>query len=201
MGLEESYYSFFVKMLPSSHIHYNDRGKFIAQRTGAFKREIESNFCFLPQLNKFVKNAGSQHSVIQTPEIVYGSHDVIGNGVIVWINETASHGFQPTPHARGLNLTELSCVVCKLAQFHAAATAFLMSGQSMAEYPHISSGVDIDEIERNNEEECSKLVLEMSNVFKDFNRFVRRLPGHLHAYKACDRLRPSFVGTMLRSIR
>ena len=107
MGMEESDYSFFVKMMPSSHIHYNDRGKFIAQKTGSFKREIEANFCFLRALNRFVRDSGSGSSssgsgseAIRTPEIVYGSHDESGNGVVVWINETAAHGFKPTTHCR-----------------------------------------------------------------------------------------------------
>ena len=138
MGLEESDYSFFVKMLPSSHIHYNDRGKYIAQKTAAFKREIESNFCFLRKLNQFVADAerkkekGTQRNLaVQTPEIVYGSHDEVDNGVIVWINETSAHGYKPTSHTRGLNLAELSCVVCRLAEYHAAATAFLqLSGET-----------------------------------------------------------------------
>ena len=103
MGLEESDYSFFVKMMPSSHIHYNDRGKFIAQKTGSFKREIEANFCFLRSLNQFIKEQATDAGLadpIRTPEIVYGSHDEAGNGVIVWINETAAHGFKPTCHCR-----------------------------------------------------------------------------------------------------
>ena len=102
MGLEESDYSFFVKMMPSSHIHYNDRGKFIAQKTGSFKREIEANFCFLRSLNQFIKEHANDSLAdpIRTPEIVYGSHDEAGNGVIVWINETAAHGFKPTCHCR-----------------------------------------------------------------------------------------------------
>ena len=112
MGMEESEYSFFIKMFPSSHIYSNERGKYLAKRTKAFQREIETNFCFLRRLNIFAEetirknltfNEGGNQTTasIVTPEIVYGSHDQEGNGVIVWIDATASHGFQPTNHYKG----------------------------------------------------------------------------------------------------
>ena len=72
--------------------------------TGSFKREIETNFRFLRALDRFVSEesavTGGEWAAIRTPEIVYGSHDRVGNGVIVWINETAAHGFKPTNHCR-----------------------------------------------------------------------------------------------------
>ena len=71
---------------------------------GSFKREIETNFRLLRALNRFVSEEtaapGQEWAAIRTPEIVYGSHDRVGNGVIVWINETAAHGFKPTTHCR-----------------------------------------------------------------------------------------------------
>jgi len=216
MGLEESDYSFFVKMMPSSHIYYNERGKFIAQSTGSFKREIETNFRFLRALDRFVSEesavTGGEWAAIRTPEIVYGSHDRVGNGVIVWINETAAHGFKPTNHCRGLTLMELSCVVVRLAEFHAAATAFLAKtgDQNLpGQFPELSKGVDLngptqptsDESQSEAKEEASRLIKEMTFVFRDFCRFVRRLPGHLHAFKACDQARQSMVETMVHSSR
>ena len=112
MGMEEADYSFFIKMFPSSHIYSNERGKYLVKRTNAFQREIETNFCFLRRLNMFVEETSRKNSEltvrdgnpflqIQTPDIVYGSHDEEGNGVIVWMDATASHGFQPTNHCKG----------------------------------------------------------------------------------------------------
>ena len=101
MGMEESDYSFFIKMFPSSHIYSNERGKYLVKRTKAFQREIETNFCFLRQLNMFVKETMSPTDKIKSPDIVYGSHDEGGNGVIVWMDATAAHGFQPTNHCKG----------------------------------------------------------------------------------------------------
>ena len=112
MGMEESDYSFFIKMFPSSHIYSNERGKYLVKRTNAFQREIETNFCFLRRLNTFVEESTrkglsfrdpEQKSTVQikTPDIVYGSHDEEGNGVIVWMDATAAHGFQPTNHCKG----------------------------------------------------------------------------------------------------
>ena len=113
MGMEESDYSFFIKMFPSSHIYSNERGKYLVKRTNAFQREIETNFCFLRRLNMFVEENTRKTSEltnrdrkpsslqIQTPDIVYGSHDEEGNGVIVWMDATAAHGFQPTNHCKG----------------------------------------------------------------------------------------------------
>ena len=101
MGMEESDYSFFIKMFPSSHIYSNERGKYLVKRTKAFQREIETNFCFLRQLNMFVKKTMSPTDKIKSPDIVYGSHDEGGNGVIVWMDATAAHGFQPTNHCKG----------------------------------------------------------------------------------------------------
>ena len=109
-GMEESDYSFFIKMFPSSHIYSNERGKYLAKRTNAFQREIETNFCFLRRLSIFAEEANTTNSStkergksqpINTPDIVYGSHDEEGNGVIVWMDATATHGFQPTNHCKG----------------------------------------------------------------------------------------------------
>ena len=100
--MEESDYSFFVKMFPSSHIYSNERGKYLVKRTHAFQREIETNFCFLRQLNLYSKDSNPKLSLdVNTPDIVYGSHDEEGNGVIVWMDATAAHGFQPTNHCKG----------------------------------------------------------------------------------------------------
>ena len=113
MGMEESDYSFFIKMFPSSHIYSNERGKYLVKRTNAFQREIETNFCFLRRLNTFVEEAIDKNTCVKNdwgnkpighivnPEIVYGSHDEEGNGVIVWMDATAEHGFQPTNHCKG----------------------------------------------------------------------------------------------------
>ena len=99
--MEESDYSFFIKMFPSSHIYSNERGKYLVKRTNAFQREIETNFCFLRRLSHFVEES-NQSQAINTPDIVYGSHDEEGNGVIVWMDATATHGFQPTNHCKGM---------------------------------------------------------------------------------------------------
>ena len=116
--MEESDYSFFIKMFPSSHIYSNERGKYLAKRTNAFQREIETNFCFLRRLSLFAEEANTTNSStkergksqpINTPDIVYGSHDEEGNGVIVWMDATATHGFQPTNHCKGKNLGFLYC--------------------------------------------------------------------------------------------
>lgn len=113
MGMEESDYSFFIKMFPSAHIYSNERGKYLVKRTYAFQREIETNFCFLRRLNMFVEESirskntsfndrgNKRMGQIINPEIVYGSHDEEGKGVIVWMDATASHGFQPTNHCKG----------------------------------------------------------------------------------------------------
>ena len=106
-GMEESDYSFFIKMFPSSHIYSNERGKYLAKRTNAFQREIETNFCFLRRLSLFAEEANTtkgKSQPINTPDIVYGSHDEEGNGVIVWMDATATHGFQPTNHCKGRTL-------------------------------------------------------------------------------------------------
>ena len=108
-------------MFPSSHIYSNERGKYLVKRTKAFQREIETNFCFLRQLNMFVKETTSPTDKIKSPDIVYGSHDEGGNGVIVWMDATAAHGFQPTNHVKGNiqfkimlvnRCNQLSCTGC-----------------------------------------------------------------------------------------
>lgn len=210
MGLEETDYSFFVKMLPSSHIHYNDRGKFILRKTGTFKREIESNFVYLKQLRNFVMEANKKHDVqtdfIAFPEVVYGSHDEAGNGVVVWMNETSGHGYQPSMGFSGLTLTELYCVVCRLAEYHASATAFLLhKNNDLSDFPFIRDGIKIQINENaedpSDENSDSKLIFEMTQVFKEFSRFLRRIPGHLFAFKSFEKLRPSLAATLLRSFR
>merc|ERR1711936_288466 len=213
-GMEESDYSFFIKMFPSSHIYSNERGKYLVKRTKAFQREIETNFCFLRQLNMFVKETMSHTDKLKSPDIVYGSHDEGGNGVIVWMDATAAHGFQPTNHCKGLSITQLYCVVATLSQFHAASVAFMLKngGRVEQEFPFLSRGVEIDKFANDedlngsptneNGDNCDgqeRLIGEMMPVFKDFSRFIRKVPGHIDAYKSWERHRPMAPGTVIRS--
>ena len=117
----------------------------------------------------------------------------------------------------GLTLTQLLCVVETLADFHSASIAFLMKNESRVEqdFPFLSRGVDIDKFANDEDfdgglnsstndgsgNEQERLILEMMPVFKDFSRFLRKVPGHIDAFKSWERHRPMAPGTVIRSSR
>ena len=102
-----------------------------------------------------------------------------------------------------------------LAQFHAASVAFLLKNENRIEqdFPFLYRGVEIDTFA--NEEdydsglpnpnddgyEQERLIGEMMPVFKDFSRFLRKVPGHIDLFKSWERHRPMAPGTVIRSAR
>ena len=80
-----------------------------------------------------------------------------------------------------------------MADFHAASVAFLLQNENRVEqdFPFLSRGVEIDKFA--NEEDFDgglpndggggkdqeRLIQEMMPVFKDFSRFIRKVPGHI----------------------
>ena len=118
----------------------------------------------------------------------------------------------------GLTLTQLLCVVETLADFHAASVAFLLKNECRVEqdFPFLSRGVEIDKFtneddfdgglssvtnDGSGEKEQERLIQEMMPVFKDFSRFLRKVPGHIDAFKSWERHRPMAPGTVIRSSR
>ena len=114
----------------------------------------------------------------------------------------------------GLSITQLYCVVETLSQFHAASVAFMLKngGRVEQEFPFLSRGVEIDKFANDedlngsptneNGDNCDgqeRLIGEMMPVFKDFSRFIRKVPGHIDAYKSWERHRPMAPGTVIRS--
>ena len=114
-----------------------------------------------------------------------------------------------------MSITQLFCVVETLAKFHAASVAFLLKNESRIEqeFPFLYRGVEIDTF--TNEEdydsglpnpndegyEQERLIEEMMPVFKDFSRFLRKVPGHIDVFKSWERHRPMAPGVVIRSAR
>ena len=99
-----------------------------------------------------------------------------------------------------------------LAEFHAASVAFLLKYENTikSDFPFLYRGVDIDTFTNDDDyvgggeaedENQEKLILEMMPVFKDFSRFLRKVPGHIEAFKSWERQRPLAPGTVIRSAR
>ena len=102
-----------------------------------------------------------------------------------------------------------------LAQFHAASVAFLLINENRVEqeFPFLYRGVEIDKfaneedfdggLQNGNEggNEQERLIQEMMPVFKDFSRFIRKVPGLIDAFKSWERHRPMAPGTLVRSSR
>ena len=81
MGNEICAMSFFLKLLPSAAITNGDKNRAVARKMRVFCKEVKSTFHTLPQVQKWAP----QDLKLAIPEIVYGSHDNKGNGVIVTI--------------------------------------------------------------------------------------------------------------------
>ena len=117
----------------------------------------------------------------------------------------------------GLSITQLFCVVETLAQFHSASVAFLLKNNNRVEqeFPFLYRGVEIDRFANeedfdggipnenggSNGNEQERLIGEMMPVFKDFSRFIRKVPGNVYNYKHWERLRPMAPGIVIRSSR
>ena len=64
------------------------RQRRLVSETRAFEKEIEAHFGFLPNMKHFVQenmsaNGRASFVDISTPQIVYGSYDNSGDGIIV----------------------------------------------------------------------------------------------------------------------
>ena len=80
MGHEQCLMSFFLKLLPSAAIVHGDKNRNMSRKLMVFPKEVKVTFGILPQVQKFAQEA---KLALAVPEIVYGSHDTKGNGVIV----------------------------------------------------------------------------------------------------------------------
>ena len=102
-----------------------------------------------------------------------------------------------------------------MADFHAASVAFLLQNENRVDqdFPFLSRGVEIDKFaneedfdgglpnDGGGEKDQERLIQEMMPVFKDFSRFIRKVPGHIEAFKSWERHRPMAPGTVIRSSR
>ena len=126
MGNEVCAMSFFLKLLPSAAITNGDKNRAVARKLRVFSKEVKSTFQNLPQVQKF---ASDKDLKLAIPEIVYGSHDNKGNGVIVTISEEKKGFLSPRQYS-GLTLPEVTVVIDRISEIHAVTTAMFISKTS-----------------------------------------------------------------------
>ena len=128
MGHEQCLMSFFLKLLPSAAIVNGDKNRNIARNLKVFPQEIHVTFGILPQVQKFA-GFGPDKLLLAIPEIVYGSHDTKGSGVIVLTSEDRKGYLTPRQYS-GLTLPEVTEVIDRISEIHAVTTAMFISKTS-----------------------------------------------------------------------
>ena len=123
MGMENCSMIFFLKLLLSAAIVSGEKNRNATRRLKYFTKEVNVAFNVLPQIQRYASTNGLKLAV---PEIVYGSHDNKGNGVIVLNNEEAARFSSPKQYS-GLTLSEVSEVIDRISEIHAASAAMYIN--------------------------------------------------------------------------
>ena len=182
MGNEVCAMSFFLKLLPSAAITNGDKNRAVARKLRVFSKEVKSTFQTLPQVQKHAKDLK-----LALPEIVYGSHDNKGNGVIVTIGEEKKGFLSPRQYS-GLTLPEVTVVIDRISEIHAVTTAMFISKTENFEWDENSS-------ENNNsqDEESNAYREDVDLVFRTLAHFLRCVPGYLDKHSLICKIRPALV--------
>eukprot|EP00095_Tigriopus_kingsejongensis_P008574 maker-scaffold167_size293163-snap-gene-0.9 protein:Tk08574 transcript:maker-scaffold167_size293163-snap-gene-0.9-mRNA-1 annotation:"uncharacterized oxidoreductase dhs-27-like" len=187
LGSEDCSYAFFLKMLPGVGEKYQK----LVLSTQVFRREIEAQFHLLPLLKQFVDHQNLKASFVPSPEIVYGSYDEAeGDGIIV-LMDLNERGFHPLNHYFGLNLGQLEKVVEQLAEFHASGSAMLLQEENAA--------TKFKMFHSDNQNNRQNIYESLYPHYRDFAKFLRRVPGYYHCFHKVDQLRPNLVPIMTKS--
>ena len=102
-------------------------------------------------------------------------------------------GFFPLNHYGGLNSSQLLTVVERLAEFHAIGSALLLKEETTAK-----------KFKRQHAKNCdnsAKLYESLFPQFRDFAKFLRRVPGFYYAFEQVDQLRPKLSTYLARARR
>lgn len=183
-GMEQCGLVFFLKMLPSEAIQNGDRNRKLARDLRVFENEVRTMFHLLPMVQK------SKSVQMCLPQIVYGSHDVDGNGVIVLIDE-AQNCYRPITSTIGLSFDETQEVICRLAEMHAASTACLVQNDPE----------DFRLLEERTTQQAEAARDELLTVFRDYARFLKRIPGYIEMHRRFEKHRVALSATLVRSFR
>lgn len=179
MGHEQCTMSFFLKLLPSAAIVNGDKNRNMSRKLKVFPREVKCTFGILPQVQKFAQQQQNALT-LAIPEIVYGSHDTKGNGVIVCTNEEKKGFLSPRQYS-GLTLPEVTVVIDRISEIHAATTAMLISKSetdfSVLNQQHVDSALKED----------------TDLVFRTLAHFLRRVPGYMEKHHLICKYRQILV--------
>ncbi len=124
-------------------------------------------------------SASSGPPRVPSPEIVYGSYEDSGAGIVVLMDLNDS-GFQTATSAShgGYGLRQLLAVCEALAEFHAVGTAFIArefggdEDRLAKRFPKLF----LKQKKSDNETAAADVY---SPFFKDYAKFLRRVPGRL----------------------
>ena len=183
MGNEQVSMSFFLKLLPSVALVNGEKNRGMARKMNTFPKEVRVTFGLLPQIHKTAQKFGLKLAI---PEIVYGSHDQRGNGVIVLTSEENRGFFVANQHS-GLTLPEVSVVLDRISEIHAASLSMFIN-KDPVEFPDAAENPATA-----SEEEAKTTLEEMDLVFRSLAHFLRRVPGYLDGHYLLDKFRPALI--------
>ena len=198
MGNEVCAMNFFLKLLPSAAITNGDKNRAVARKLRVFCKEVKSTFQKLPQVAKW---AGKQDLNLAIPEIVYGSHDNKGNGVIVTISEEKKGFLSPRQYS-GLTLPEVTVVIDRISEIHAVTTAMFISKSTASENTNENLNWLLEEENDNNvtQEESNAYREDVDLVFRTLAHFLRRVPGYLDKHSLICKIRPALVDNACQTL-
>jgi len=190
MGNEECSMGFFLKLLPSAAIINGEKNRNAARRNKVFQREVNVTFGILPQIQKAALTKGLSLAI---PEIVYGSHDTKGNGVVLLIGEEKRGYLSPKQYS-GLSMAEVREVIDQISQIHAVSTAMFLSND-------LSLTESVSSLERIESDAFQAIKEELDLVFRSLAHFLRRVPGYSEGFNLIDKYRPALIETVWRGSR
>lgn len=193
LGSEECSYAFFLKMLPG----VEDKHRKLLWNTEVFRKEIQAQFHLLPLLQQFLSQQCDPPLELRLiPDVVYGSFDEKhGDGIVV-LMDLNERGFFPLDHYFGLSLAQLERVVERLAEFHGSGSAALLkTAKSGDKQKHTLSG-QFQQFHMDNQKRRQSYFESLYPQYRDFAKFLRRVPGYSHFFDIVDQLRPHLIDIM-----
>ena len=91
-------------------------------------------------------------------------------------------GYFPLSHYSGFQLGQLLTIVGRLGQFHAVSSAKLLESREFRE--------EIRETEKSQQICCE-------TIFKDFAKFVKKVPGFYPCYDRLEKIRPKLNSLLI----
>ena len=137
MGSETFCYKFYIKMSSEDEVRHS-----VALESRLMEREIGTYLRLVPKLQMSLNTINEDH-FLPIPDIIYGSYQGSGEGIIVAM-DLAEKGFSQLDISDDIILPTVVTVLQSLAKFHAISAAYISKVgliQLQKEFPHVDGPI------------------------------------------------------------